>query len=91
MDKYVPNIRKRPLRQRPTPSPMPSVSIPILSPTLTNLDKTEKEQVPMKQSNTEVKETKFEATVYQTLLKILQGINCFIAGRDSVSIRDGMI
>jgi len=33
----------------------------------------EKEEVPIEQSNTEVKETKFEATVYQTLLKILQG------------------
>ena len=35
-------------------------------------------QVLVEQSNNEVKETKFEATVYQTLLKILQGIDYYI-------------
>jgi len=72
-DKYVPNTRRRPLPQRPTLSPTPSVSIPALSQTVTNHDMMVDKQVPVEQSNTEVKETKFEATVYQTLLKILQG------------------
>ena len=46
---------------------------------------TEKEETPMEQSNTEEQETKFEATVYQTLLKILQGINLYIKESDSLS------
>ena len=90
-DKYVPIVRKKPIRQRPTPSPTPSVSIPVFNPTINTLDMTEKEEVPIEQSNTEVKETKFEATVYQTLLKILQGINLYIKESDSLSSLSGMI
>ena len=66
------------MRQRPTLSSTPPVSIPVLSQTVTNHDMMVDKKVLVEQSNTEVKETKFEATVYQTLLKILQGIDYYI-------------
>ena len=59
-------MRRRPLRRRPTPSPTPN--------TTSSLGATNEEQTTEDHSDNETKEPGFEATVYQTLLKILQGI-----------------
>ena len=59
-------MRRRPLRRRTTPSPTPN--------TTSSLGVTSEEQTAEDHNGTETKEPGFEATVYQTLLKILQGI-----------------
>ena len=63
-DKSVPNLRRRPIRQGSTPSTTPNTL---------NLAIKSEEKVPMAHNDKETQETKFEATVYQTLLKLLQG------------------